>query len=120
MKTTTAPPLEVQQPSTWDARIRLGLQMRNAGEQMIAKALADRKAFLKNDDLFFRECEDLFGWSRSTVYKHLNPDNLGKDRERAQAARDGQTSGQARREDDRRHARRGQGDTTRARRRARE
>ena len=86
-ETTTAPPLEEQQPTTWIARVNLGRQMREAGEKMIADALAERRAFLKDDDLFFKECEDAFGWARSTVYNHLKVENLQKDRDRAKERR---------------------------------
>jgi hypothetical protein len=83
MKTTAVE----QQPTTWIARVNLGRQMREAGEQMIADALRERRKSLDNDDLFFQECETAFGWARSTVYNHLKVENLQKDRDRSKERR---------------------------------
>lgn len=87
MKATTAPPKtteEFQQPTTWIARVNLGRQMRDAGEKMIADALRERLDKV-GEARWLVEVDKEWGWSRTTAYRHLNPELLQKDRDRAAA-----------------------------------
>ena len=89
MKATTAPPKtteEVQQPTTWIARVNLGRQMRDAGEKMFADALRERLDKV-GEARWLKECESEWGWSRTTAYPHLDPELLQKDRDRQAAPR---------------------------------
>ena len=86
MKSTTARPLEVQQPTTWIGRVNLGRRMRDAGEKMVADALRERLDKV-GEVLWLKECEAEWGWSRTTAYRHLNPDQMEKARVATQEAR---------------------------------
>jgi len=75
---------EIKKPTTWIARVNLGRQMRDAGEKMVADALRERLNKV-GEAKWLVEVEREWGWSRTTAYRHLNPELLQKDRDRAKA-----------------------------------
>lgn len=70
-----------------EARVRLGLKLREQGEQMIADALQE-KLDAAGEEAWLFWCKEEFGWGRSAAYRHLNPESLKADREAASQRRD--------------------------------
>jgi len=75
-----------QEQKGWGRQVNTGLQMKRAGEEMVAKALRARLDKVGEKE-WLQECEDEWGWGRTQAYAHLNPELLAKARERVAEAR---------------------------------
>ena len=79
MKSKQAQVEEAQ--TTIEGRVRLGLEMKAAGEQMVAAAVQEKLTEV-GEEKWLAWCRKEWGWSRGQAYKHLNPEQLEKDRQR--------------------------------------
>src|SRR5713226_9972273 len=70
-----------------ESRVTRGLQMKEAGEQIIAQALREKKDTV-GTEAWLAWCLEQWGWSRSTAYRHLDPKQMEAAREDTQARRE--------------------------------
>lgn len=76
----------IETKTSWISRVNTGIRMRETGEQMVATALRERLNKVGEAE-WLKECEREWGWSRTSAYRHLNPELLQKDRERMKEVR---------------------------------
>ncbi len=82
--TTTTTLSSKSTASSWILRVNAGLKLRGESEAVIAAALRERLDQV-GEAAWLQDCEREWGWSRTTCYRHLNPELLQKDRDRAKA-----------------------------------
>ena len=70
-----------QEQKGWVSQVNTGLQMKRAGEEMVAKALRARLDKVGEKE-WLQECEDEWGWGQAQAYRHLDPEGMQKDRDR--------------------------------------
>jgi len=73
--------------TSWIARVNAGLKKRADGEREIAAALKERLDQV-GEAAWLQQCEDEWGWSRATAYRHLNPEKMEASRATAKAQRE--------------------------------